>query len=80
MKGDIFRTEELFWDMGKREVYSNMFMRIQTPDRELMGDRFWSNEDMTNYEISNSKGTLPFEGEDAEPMPDSLRVPPAKPE
>ena len=61
--GTKFRTEELFWDMEKHRVYSNKYMHIITPTRELEGDRFWSNEQMTDYEIFNSAGTVPVPDE-----------------
>ena len=56
--GVSFSTEELFWDMGKHEMYSNMFTHIVTPERELQGFSFKSNEQMTKYEVYNNKGSF----------------------
>lgn len=59
--GTIFRTEELFWDMAKHEVYSSLFIHITEPERELQGYNFSSNEQLTRYTIHNSSGRLPVE-------------------
>lgn len=76
-KNEVFRTEELFWDMAEHEVYSTKFMRIITPDRELSGYRFRSNEQMTDYMIYDPEGMLPVN--DVENANDSVvRVSPTK--
>lgn len=58
--GTTFRTTVLFWDMGKHEMYSDTYMHIVTPDRDVDGDRFRSNEAMTKYHISQSSGYMPI--------------------
>lgn len=55
-----FRTEELFWDMQRHCFYSNVYIQITEPDREIAGDRFWSNEKMTNYRLERSHGYMPM--------------------
>ena len=62
-----FRSEELFWDEFKHELYSNRFSRLVTPERELQGDRFRSNETMTKYDVSNSKGSFAKDDIDSSP-------------
>lgn len=57
--GTLYRSEQLYWDMGRHEFYSNVYMRIVTPDRDIQGDRFRSDEQMTRYEVSRSRGFLP---------------------
>ncbi|MDE7166094.1 MAG: LPS export ABC transporter periplasmic protein LptC [Bacteroidaceae bacterium] len=59
IEGTLFRTEELFWDMNEHRMWSTQYMRIKTPERELEGTDFRSNEQMTDYYISNSAGTFP---------------------
>jgi len=56
--GMRFSSEELFWDQNKRELYSNKFSRLITPDREMQGTYFLSDERLTHYTISNSKGSF----------------------
>lgn len=61
IKNEVFRTEELFWDMDRHEMWSHKFIRIITPERELQGNNFRSNETMTRYWITNSSGSFPVE-------------------
>lgn len=62
-EGATFRTEELFWDQGKREIYSHKYIKIVTPDKSLEGTEFKSNEMMTEYEVQNSAGYFPIQEE-----------------
>ena len=66
-----FYSEELFRDENKRELYSNMYSRLVTPDRELQGRYFRSDERMTRYYVSNSKGA--FERKDVAGGEDTLQ-------
>lgn len=76
-KGVKFRTEELFWDMEKHKIYSYKYMHIIEPDQELEGDRFWSNEQMTEYEIINSAGVVPMpdDSEQTDSIPREMTKP-----
>lgn len=53
-----FSSEELYWDQNKHELYSNKYSRLITPDREMEGTYFLSDERMTHYTITNSKGSF----------------------
>ncbi len=53
-----FSSEELFWNQNRHELYSNKFSRLITPDRELQGSYFKSDEKLTHYYISNTKGSF----------------------
>lgn len=53
-----FASEELYWDQFQREFYSNLFSRVVTPERELEGTYFRSDENMFNYTVSNSAGSF----------------------
>lgn len=70
IKGDVFHTEELFWDMTDHLIWSHKYMRIVTPDRELEGDDFRSNEQMTDYFITNSAGAFPVSDMQEEETPE----------
>ena len=50
--------EELYRDENRHELYSNKFSRLITPDRQLEGNYFRSDERMTQYYVSNSKGSF----------------------
>lgn len=70
-EGTLFRSEELFWDMNEHKMWSNMYMRIDKPDSEqqLEGDRFRSNEEMTDYHITSSAGFTHITEDESKPEP-----------
>lgn len=53
-----FTSEQLFWDAGVHEFYSFVPSKLVTPDRVLEGTYFRSDETMTKYYVSNSKGSF----------------------
>lgn len=57
-----FSSEQLYWDEIRHELYSYTFSRLVTPERTLQGTYFRSDEKMTKYFVSNSKGS--FERDD----------------
>ena len=68
----IYKSEELYWDGIHHEFYSNVFSRLVTPERTLEGTYFRSNETMTRYNVSNSKGSFiaeDIDGENKEQQP-----------
>lgn len=64
VNGLVFNSEELFWDGIKHEFYSYKYSHVITPERELEGTYFRSDEHMSHYEVSNSTGS--FQSEDLE--------------
>ncbi len=68
VNGLIFRSEELFWDGIKHEFYSHKYSKVVTPERELEGTYFRSDEQMHHYEVTNSVGS--FQSSDMEPEPE----------
>lgn len=58
--GTLYTSQELFWDMGKHEFYSRVPMRITTPDRDIQGIRFRSDEHLSRYEVIQTKGKVPM--------------------
>lgn len=58
LDGLRFSSEELFWNQSTHELYSNKFSRLITPEREMQGTYFRSDERLTHYVISNSKGSF----------------------
>jgi LPS export ABC transporter protein LptC len=57
--GTSCHTEELFWDMGKHEIYSSRFVSLVTPQQDLRGTGFRSDEELSKYEVINSAGSFP---------------------
>ncbi|MBO5185579.1 MAG: LPS export ABC transporter periplasmic protein LptC [Prevotella sp.] len=68
VNGMIFNSEELFWDGMTHELYSYKFSRLVTPERTLQGTYFRSDERMTHYVVSNSKGSFVKSDMDGEPV------------
>ena len=56
--GLIYTSEELYWDGLKHEFYSTVFSRLVTPERTIEGTYFRSDEQMTHYMVTNSKGSF----------------------
>lgn len=69
-----FSSEEIFWDMNTHEIYSYVFSRLVTPERTLEGTYFKSDEQMTKYVVSNSRGS--FQKADFSSPADSMRSKP----
>ncbi|WP_092111776.1 LPS export ABC transporter periplasmic protein LptC [Prevotella sp. KH2C16] len=65
-----FSSEQLYWDEMKHELYSHVFSHLITPERQLQGSYFRSDEKMTKYYVSNSKGS--FERGDMQSDNDTL--------
>lgn len=59
-----FNSEELYWDQNRHELYSYRFSKVVTPERELEGTYFISDEHMQHYTVSNSVGS--FKRDDAD--------------
>lgn len=57
-QGLRFSSEELYWDEQKHEIWSHKFSHLKTPERELQGNYFKSNENMTKYIVTNTKGSF----------------------
>jgi hypothetical protein len=58
-KQDVrFSIEEPYWDEIQHEIWSNVYSYLVTPDREMQGSHFRSDERMTRYEIYNGKGSF----------------------
>lgn len=53
-----FTSEQLYWNETSHELYSHVFSKLVTPERTLQGTYFRSDERMTHYYVSNSKGSF----------------------
>ncbi len=60
-KGEILNTEQLFWDMKKKLIYSEKHVKITTKTDIINGIGFESKEDMSNYTIKNITGIVEIE-------------------
>ena len=61
-KGEVLNTEQLFWEQEKEKIYSEKFSKIETEDGVFYGrNGFISNQEMTNWKLIGSKGTVKVE-------------------
>ncbi len=58
--GTRFNSQRLFWDMERHEFYSNVYSHLKTPNEEVQGMSFRSDEQMRKYFISNTKAVFPM--------------------
>ena len=79
VNGLIFQSEELFWDGVRRELYSNVFSKLITPERTMEGTYFLSDEQMRHYTVSNSKGSFVKEDMTGERKEEETQQTPASP-
>lgn len=56
--GETLNTEHLIWDKEKSKIKTEGFVKIQTKDEIIYGDGFESNDDFTEYEITNIHGIV----------------------
>lgn len=82
-----FYSEELYWNQNTHELYSYKYSRLITPERQLQGTYFRSDENMTHYTVSNSKGSFvkeDFDKQETTAMPaagqsaDTVQMPPQR--
>lgn len=57
-KKEQLNTEHLIWDERKSIIYSNVFVKITTPDEVLFGEGFESDERFEKWQIKKPKGSF----------------------
>ena len=65
--GDTLRTEKLIWLDQEDRIYTDQFVRINTPNEIIYGDGFESNQRFTRYRILNIRGTIALGSETEAP-------------
>lgn len=60
LEGDLFMTEQVFWNQSARTIYSDLFVHIERSDRIMEGTGFISNEQMTRYTLRQPTGIFPI--------------------
>lgn len=56
--GDTLRTEELIWSQSIRKIFTEKYVRINTPDQVMYGEGLEANEDFSWYRILRPKGVV----------------------
>jgi len=58
LKKQQLNTEQLTWDEHRKMIYSNLPVKITTPDKTLYGDGLESNESFSRYQFRNVHGQM----------------------
>ena len=56
--GETLNTEHLIWDKKNSKIKTEGFVKIHTKDEIIYGDGFESNDNFTEYIITNIHGTV----------------------
>ena len=63
-RGETLNTEHLIWDKKKSIIKTEGFVKIHTEDEIIYGDGFESNDDFTEYTITNIHGIVKVKEEE----------------
>lgn len=67
IKGEKFLTNDLYWDLRNKEVYSDSFIHIERNNDVIEGYGFRSNDSFTEYEIRQTTGIFEVKNIDKKP-------------
>lgn len=73
LQGNKFNTELLYWNQATEKIYSDKFIRIEQPDKIILGHGFDSNQEMTIYTIHNIEGVFYMDDNKLEAKKDTLK-------
>ncbi|MCK5691446.1 MAG: LPS export ABC transporter periplasmic protein LptC, partial [Bacteroidales bacterium] len=63
--GDALYTEELFWDEKEEVIYSDSYTRVHSEENTLYGKKgFRSNQNLSNWQLIGSSGTINVKDEE----------------
>jgi LPS export ABC transporter protein LptC len=65
-KRQKMNTEELYYDKQKALIYSEKFVRVETPTEILTGTGLTANQDFSLYKITNPEGIFTVEAPEGE--------------
>ena len=60
-KEERFYTNLMFWDQEKERLYSDSYIKIEQADQMTEGIGFSANQDLSVWEIKNTKGIYAIE-------------------
>jgi LPS export ABC transporter protein LptC len=75
IQGELFETQQLFWNQRQARFYSDSLIKITQATHIITGIGFESNETMTNYTIKKPQGVFPLN----ENAPTSMPTPSSQP-
>lgn len=60
-KGEKFYTHLMYWDQDKERIYSDAYIKIEQADQVTEGIGFSANQNLTVWQINNTKGIFTLE-------------------
>lgn len=57
-KGERLNTEHLIWDEKTRRIYTDVFVKITTPDKVFYGDGLDADDSFMKWVIKKPRGTF----------------------
>jgi Protein of unknown function (DUF1239). len=75
-KGQVLRTEQLFWDRKSDRIYSNVRSQVTDAEDVTVGDGFDTNSRFDDYTIRNPRGHMKVDTEPNRESSDSLLTQP----
>ncbi len=64
--GEKLYTEELIWDQNTKKIYSNVAVKVISPDKVIFGDGMVADENFENWVIKNPRGDIEADLEEEE--------------
>ena len=64
IKNEKLETEHLVWDQKKKEIFSDVFIKITKPDAVIYGDGLTSDQNFSHYVIKNPTGEFKVKTDD----------------
>lgn len=61
IKGELFETEQLFWDERQERIYTDSLVKITQTTQIIIALGFESNQQLTKYRFKNTQGIFPVE-------------------
>ena len=62
---DQLNTEELFWDVDDKRIFSEKYVEIQTGNEVVYGDGLEAEQDFSSYKILKPKGIITLDDKEA---------------
>jgi LPS export ABC transporter protein LptC len=61
LKGELFETEQLFWDQNSQKIYSDSLIKVTQATQIINAIGFESDQSMNYYVFRNVKGIFPVD-------------------
>ena len=61
IQGELFETEQLFWNQKTEKIYSDSLIKITQEDFIIIGKGFESNQEMTKYDVKHTQWVIPVD-------------------